>query len=196
MKVTLPETLSAGVVAGLLTVLLYSPATRLQADTTVTGAVTCQQQVSTKILGGVETLALPAAGLTMDARIDTGADLSSLDARNIQEFTRDKTQWVSFQVVDRTSGKSRCITTPLDRHIHIKRHGLSSQCRPVVCLAITMGGQQLDHCLYSGRPKPLPAPCADWQELPAGTGSCGCQQGSSCRPAGVVTSQCCNESVL
>ncbi len=95
-----------------------------------------------KILGGVETFGLPATGMTLDARIDTGAELSSLDARNIREFKQDQQKWVSFELVDRKNGSSKKLTLPVDRHVKIKRHGAESQCRPVICLLVTLGDRK------------------------------------------------------
>ncbi len=95
------------------------------------------------VWGGVETLQLDAIAFPMEALIDTGADLSSLDARNIHEYpttTLDSDKrWVSFDIEDRHSNDQAHICLPIVRHVQIKRHNGQSQCRPVVRLPVTLG---------------------------------------------------------
>ncbi|MEX2475658.1 ATP-dependent zinc protease [Marinobacter sp.] len=50
------------------------------------------------IVGELEKLYLAGPGLIYNARIDSGAETSSLDARNIQRFERDGSNWVRFEV--------------------------------------------------------------------------------------------------
>ena len=99
-------------------------------------------QSETKILGSVETLGVPLAGMALDARVDTGAELSSLDARNIKEFKKDQDSWVSFELLDRESGCLKQISLPVERYVKVKRHGAESQCRPVICLPVVMGSDK------------------------------------------------------
>jgi hypothetical protein len=40
-----------------------------------------------------------ASGFALDAKVDTGADSSSIDARNIEPFERDDEDWVRFEVM-------------------------------------------------------------------------------------------------
>ena len=50
------------------------------------------------IVGELEKFYLAGPGLVYDARIDSGAETSSLDARNITRFERDGSNWVRFDV--------------------------------------------------------------------------------------------------
>ncbi|MDX1553568.1 MAG: RimK/LysX family protein [Marinobacter sp.] len=50
------------------------------------------------IVGEVEKFYLAGPGLIYDARIDSGAETSSMDARNITRFERDGNNWVRFDV--------------------------------------------------------------------------------------------------
>lgn len=50
------------------------------------------------IVGELEKFYLAGPGLVYNARIDSGAETSSLDARNITRFERDGTNWVRFDV--------------------------------------------------------------------------------------------------
>ncbi|MDO6440886.1 MULTISPECIES: RimK/LysX family protein [unclassified Marinobacter] len=50
------------------------------------------------VVGEVENFYLAGPGLIYKARIDSGAETSSLDARNITRFERDGSNWVRFDV--------------------------------------------------------------------------------------------------
>ncbi|WP_298450518.1 RimK/LysX family protein [uncultured Marinobacter sp.] len=50
------------------------------------------------IVGEVENFFLAGPGLIYKARIDSGAETSSIDARNITRFERDGSNWVRFDV--------------------------------------------------------------------------------------------------
>ncbi|MGM0768959.1 MAG: ATP-dependent zinc protease [Pseudomonadota bacterium] len=50
------------------------------------------------IVGELEKFYLAGPGLVYDARIDSGAETSSMDARNITRFERDGNNWVRFDV--------------------------------------------------------------------------------------------------
>lgn len=50
------------------------------------------------IVGQVEKFYLVDPGLVYDARIDSGAETSSMDARNITRFERDGNNWVRFDI--------------------------------------------------------------------------------------------------
>ena len=96
-----------------------------------------------RIIGEVEPVTIVKAGLTLPARIDTGATTSSLDARDIQRFERDGKKWVRFTLVDRRSGKKVKIEGRLTRTVEITRHGTDPQYRPVVKLKAILGQAEL-----------------------------------------------------
>ncbi len=96
-----------------------------------------------RIIGEVEPVTIVKAGLTLPARIDTGATTSSLDARDIQRFERDGKKWVRFMLVDRRSGKKVKIEGRLTRTVEITRHGTGPQYRPVVKLKAILGQAEL-----------------------------------------------------
>lgn len=60
------------------------------------------------IVGEVERIYLAAAEQIYTARIDSGAETSSIDARNITRFERDGSNWVRFDVP--VSGSDELIT--------------------------------------------------------------------------------------
>ena len=96
-----------------------------------------------QIIGEVEPVTIAKAGLTLPARIDTGATTSSLDARDIQKFERDGKKWVRFILLDRRSGKKVKVEGRLTRTVEITRHGTDPQYRPVIKLKASLGKIEL-----------------------------------------------------
>ena len=89
-------------------------------------------------IGAVEHTTLPDFNAVLEARIDTGALTSSLDARNITVLQKDDAEWVRFQLPN-ARGKPTTITAPVTRFVLIKRHGEKPQRRPVITLNTTIG---------------------------------------------------------
>ena len=96
-----------------------------------------------QIIGEVEPVTIRKAGLTLPARIDTGATTSSLDARDIQRFERDGKKWVRFTLLDRRTKKEDKVESRLTRTVEITRHGTDPQYRPVVKLKAILGKAEL-----------------------------------------------------
>ncbi len=90
------------------------------------------------VLGINETATLPNLNLKMEAKLDTGAENSSVDAREIQFFERDSKKWVRFEL-HRTSKGTELMELPLKSVTRIKRPGLPSVERPIVMMTITIG---------------------------------------------------------
>ena len=90
------------------------------------------------VLGINETATLPNLNLKMEAKLDTGAENSSVDAREIQFFERDGKKWVKFEL-HRTSKGTVPMELPLKSVTRIKRPGLPPMERPVVMMTITIG---------------------------------------------------------
>ncbi|WP_049785095.1 ATP-dependent zinc protease family protein [Desulfotalea psychrophila] len=102
-----------------------------------------QPSAGLRLIGEVEPVTLIKSGVTMPARIDTGATTSSLDAKDIRRFERDGEKWVRFMVRDRRSGQKKEMKCRLSRNVTIKRHGEKSLKRPVVTVKSMMGGVRL-----------------------------------------------------
>ncbi|VVS91647.1 ATP-dependent zinc protease family protein [Desulfoluna spongiiphila] len=96
-----------------------------------------------QVIGEVEPVTLVKAGVTLPARIDTGATTSSLDATNIKNFERDGKKWVRFTLTDRKSKEARELERKLSRTVKITSHGKKSQGRPVIKMKIMLGGVEL-----------------------------------------------------
>ncbi len=75
------------------------PVPKQQACPAATAAKAVASQLKGKlIVGEVEKFFLTAAETVYNARIDSGAETSSIDARNIVRFERDGSNWVRFDV--------------------------------------------------------------------------------------------------
>ncbi len=92
-----------------------------------------------KLIGQVEYVDIFPTGLRQKARIDTGAETTSIDARDITEFERDGKSWVQFSVVDRVSSEVVKFKLPIERTVLIKRHGADLTRRYVVSMRLAIG---------------------------------------------------------
>ena len=90
-------------------------------------------------IGWVERVAIAAAGGVMEAKVDTGADHSSVAAAHIRHFERQGTPWVEFRLRDE-KGRSTTLERPLARWARIKKKTGGVQQRPVVMLDLCVGG--------------------------------------------------------
>jgi hypothetical protein len=97
-----------------------------------------------KIFGWVENAFLRGPGMEIRAKLDTGAETSSLDARIIKKFRKSGKRWVRFAVLDRDTREETILVRERVRTIGVVQHDGSRQTRPVVLLDICIGGQQLD----------------------------------------------------
>lgn len=93
------------------------------------------------LLGAVENVRLTPPGLVAPARIDSGAETSSIDARDIEEFERDGEKWVKFNFVDRSNKSVHPIETKVLKHVKIKQSSQDemSERRIVVQLKLGIG---------------------------------------------------------
>ena len=96
-----------------------------------------------QILGWIENAFLPDPGLALKAKLDTGAETSSLDARVLKKFRKAGKRWIRFAVTDRDSGEEFVMVRERVRTIGVVQHDGSRQTRPVVMLEICISGQLL-----------------------------------------------------
>ena len=89
------------------------------------------------IIGGTEKIVILPGELTFKAKIDTGAQNSSMHATNIEFFTLGNEKFVRFNTTN-INDKSITLELPLVRIVRIKRHNEESQERPVVKIGICM----------------------------------------------------------
>ena len=83
------------------------------------------------IIGSVEKVGIENADFTVDAKIDTGAKNSSLNATNYHLSQKGKEKWIRFDITNR-NGKAITLEKQITRFAKIKRKEASTQQRPVI----------------------------------------------------------------
>lgn len=91
------------------------------------------------IFGYVERVVITDKGFSLKARLDTGAETSSLDAHNIRRFRRGDARYVRFDVRDPDTDELVTLERPLVRLVRIRQHEGPSMQRPVVMMKICLG---------------------------------------------------------
>lgn len=91
------------------------------------------------VLGGVEYVYLDPPGISLSARIDTGAQTSSLNALDMVEFERDGEPYIKFNIIDPETEEKIELTRRVHGHVKIKKHKAESQRRPIVKLRVKLG---------------------------------------------------------
>ena len=97
-----------------------------------------------KILGWAEKVFLPDPGIEVEAKLDTGAETSSLDARILKKFRKGGVRWIRFAITDRESGTEFILVKKRIRTIGVVQHDGINQTRPVVVLEVCVGGQRME----------------------------------------------------
>lgn len=96
-----------------------------------------------EIVGWVENTLLIGPGIIMKAKLDTGAETSSLDAGVIKKFRKDGKRWVRFRITDRQTGKEYIVVRERIRTIGVIQHEGRAQTRPVVVMDVCIAGRLL-----------------------------------------------------
>ena len=91
-----------------------------------------------QIVGWVEKARIYPGNLVLQAKMDSGADNSSLNVPHLVEFERDGEKWVRFELTG-NSEQTVLIERKVLRTAKIKRHREVRQKRPVVHLGICVG---------------------------------------------------------
>jgi hypothetical protein len=95
---------------------------------------------SKQLVGELEQVWLQNLQLALPARIDTGAETASLDARNIELFERDGRRWVRFEILHPDTGEPLLIERKLKRMVAIiQSNTAEAERRPVIKLGVTIG---------------------------------------------------------
>ena len=126
MFMTEPKIILAGLclAAGLLAGLISPPTAEAGEKITV---------------GFIEEVIVVPGNISLAAKIDTGADNSSLHATAIMRITRKGQKWVRFRVRDE-NGRRHIMERPLVRMTGIRQDDGPRDERPVVSLVICLGG--------------------------------------------------------
>lgn len=94
-------------------------------------------------VGWIEKAHITPGDITLDAKLDTGADGTSVNALDITKFERDGKTWVKFTIADKNGPKAT-----LERELvgvkTIVRHGCPNQERYVVKLGICVANHYVE----------------------------------------------------
>ncbi|WP_299794578.1 RimK/LysX family protein [uncultured Shewanella sp.] len=93
------------------------------------------------LLGAEENVYIDEVKASFNTRIDTGAESSSLDSRNIILFERDGKQWVRFDVfTDGPEAPAQTFESKVERFVRIKQDAdQKSDRRPVIHAHLKIG---------------------------------------------------------
>ena len=90
------------------------------------------------VVGWLERAVICPEQFTMQAKLDTGADNSSIDAAGIVEFERNGEKWVRFSIVN-LEDKTVTIERKIHRFARIKQHAKKAIRRPVIRMGVCLG---------------------------------------------------------
>lgn len=90
------------------------------------------------IIGELEMVKIEPSDLALEARVDTGAETSSIHAENIKLIERDEKRYVQFDLTDQ-EGNLHPVERRLKRRVLIKKHNKENERRFVVKLWVTLG---------------------------------------------------------
>ncbi|MCW8934307.1 MAG: ATP-dependent zinc protease [Gammaproteobacteria bacterium] len=93
-------------------------------------------------IGWIEPIRIMPEDFDLQAKIDTGADNSSLGVLDWQSFMRNSTEWIRFKVRS-NDGQLKSFERPLKRHVLIKRKQSQPLKRPVVNLWLCLGKNKI-----------------------------------------------------
>ncbi len=96
-----------------------------------------------EILGWVESAQLLDPVIPLKAKLDTGAETSSLDAEVVKSFRKGGKRWVRFRISDRETGEDFVIVRQRVRTIGVVQHDGTTQTRPVVNMQVCIAGRVL-----------------------------------------------------
>lgn len=98
--------------------------------------------IANPIVGWREWVSLPSLGIEhLEAKIDTGARSSSLDAHHIESFKRDRAEWLRFQLYTDAdlSQNGASVEAPLVGYRDVRSSSGHVTHRPVIQATIQVG---------------------------------------------------------
>lgn len=103
----------------------------------------CKAQARDKgklVVGRLEEVWLPHLKLLLPARVDTGAETASIDARKIELFERNGKRWVRFEIAHPNSGEGVSVEQEVSRMVSIVQASQpEGERRPVIKMEIVIG---------------------------------------------------------
>lgn len=96
-----------------------------------------------EVIGGVEPVYFLPMQVPFAARIDTGAETSSIDVANLHQFERDGEKWVSFDLKHDENGEKHHFEKKVARKVNITRINKDEK-RLVVNMDIKIGNNLIN----------------------------------------------------
>lgn len=93
------------------------------------------------VAGWIETVTFPDYGLTLDAKLDTGAVSSSLSVTSLERFRRKGKTWYRF-TIEGTNGKIATVEQQTSRVARVMRAEVKDTRRPIVRLKVCVAGHE------------------------------------------------------
>lgn len=93
-------------------------------------------------IGWIESVRILPEGVNFEAKIDTGADNSSIGVTKWLSFTKNGSEWVQFSVQG-DEGSTKSFERPLERYALIKRKSTGTLKRPVVKMWFCIGNNKI-----------------------------------------------------
>jgi hypothetical protein len=90
------------------------------------------------VVGWIEPVKLGSEGLVVPAKLDTGADVSSLGVSDIAWIRRADGDWVAFDVIAK-DGRKAHLERKVQRVARVKKAAGGVQERPTVLLGVCLG---------------------------------------------------------
>jgi len=94
-----------------------------------------------QVVGWIEAVKVSTEAVAMDAKVDTGADFSSVHADAIRFYRQNGDLWVEFTLQDQ-AGRRHTLQRAVVRMAKIKKKDGGFQERPVVTLRLCVGKQE------------------------------------------------------
>ena len=91
------------------------------------------------VAGYIENAWLEDKSIVVKAKLDTGAENSSIHAPNFRTFKRGRDTWVRFRLA-KDNGEAVDIERPVVRTARIRRSGADVDARPVIELDVCVAG--------------------------------------------------------
>jgi hypothetical protein len=96
-------------------------------------------EMNLPIVGAVEWATVEPGNIRMEARIDTGAESTSVHAEDLQLVEKDGKRWVHFSLLNPDTNEKVPVELRLRKKIKVKQSDSEKQTRYVVEMWITLG---------------------------------------------------------
>ncbi len=96
---------------------------------------------SPTVAGWIETVTFPDYGITLDAKLDTGAVSASLNVTDLERFKRKGKTWYRF-TIHGSDGKTATVEQQTNRLSRVMRAEVKDTLRPIVRLKVCVAGHE------------------------------------------------------